>query len=342
MENNIKSDIRWGVIGAGNVCQVKSAPALNKVPGSQMAAVMRRNGQKAKEFAALHHIPRWYDDAGALLSDPEVNAVYIATPPGSHRELTLKAAAAGKAVYVEKPMARTWQECLDMITACEEAGVPLFVAYYRRMLPNYRKIKELVDDGVIGDIRSVHIRMNRPVDPVFDRNPLNWRVKPEQAGGGYFYDLASHQLDFLDYLLGPIVDAHGFSANQAGLYEAEDLVAGAFQFESGVTGTGSWCFASAKSAEIDLTTLTGSKGVISWPTFSGYYADLATDSAPESIRFHFDMPQHIQQPLIESIVKELRGEEKSGTCPSTGTTAARTNRVMETIIGSPNRTQPRT
>lgn len=334
MENNLKPAIRWGVMGAGDVCKVKSAPALNKIPGSRMVAVMRRNGQKAREFAELHQIPRWYDDADALISDPEVNAVYIATPPGSHRELTLKAAAAGKPVFVEKPMARTFQECLDMITACEQAGVPLFVAYYRRMLPNYLKIRELVDEGAIGEIRSVHIQMDKPINPVLDSEPDNWRVKPALAGGGYFYDLASHQLDFLDFLLGPIADACGFAVNQAGLYEAEDQVAGAFRFESGVTGTGNWCFSSAKCAEIDLTTLIGSKGVISWPTFAGYYVILKTDSAPDAIRFHFDMPQHIQQPLIETIVKELRGEEKSGTCPSTGTTAARTNRVMETITGN--------
>ena len=306
MEKDKDKQICWGIIGAGSVCRVKSAPAMNKIPGSRIAAVMRRTGEKAREFAALHNIPRWYDGADALLSDPDVNAVYIATPPGSHRELTLKAAAAGKSVYVEKPMARNWQECRDMISACKEAGVPLFVAYYRRMLPNYRKIKELVDAGVIGTVRSVHIRMNKPVNPDFDRDPGNWRVQPELAGGGYFYDLASHQLDFLDYLLGPATDACGIASNQADLYPAEDIVTGSFRFESGVQGTGNWCFTAAKSDEEDLITLTGSKGVLRWPTFAGYYVDLKTDAKPDAIRFHFDMPEHIQQPLIETIVRELQ------------------------------------
>ena len=376
MEKDKDKKICWGIIGAGSVCRVKSAPAMNKIPGSRIVAVMRRTGEKARDFAALHNIPRWYDDADALLADPEVNAVYIATPPGSHRELTLKAAAAGKPVYVEKPMARTWQECRDMITACEEAGVPLFVAYYRRMLPNYRKIKELVDGGVIGDVRSVHIRMNRPANPDLDRNPANWRVKPELAGGGYFYDLASHQLDFLDYLLGPVTDACGIASNQAGLYPAEDIVTGTFRFGSGVQGTGNWCFTAPKSDEDDLITLTGSKGVLSWPTFAGYYVDLKTDAKPDAIRFHFDIPGHIQQPLIGTIVRELQDLSHSGAngntlyhkadvnqddvspddvtpptastrrkadtpgidseirhCPSTGVTAARTNRVMEALTG---------
>lgn len=394
MENDKDKKICWGIIGAGNVCNVKSAPAMNKIPGSRIVAVMRRTGEKARAFAALHNIPNWYDNADALLSDPAVNAVYIATPPGSHAELTKRAAAAGKPVYVEKPMARTWRECQDMIEACEQAGVPLFVAYYRRMLPNYRKIRELVDAGAIGEPRSVHIQMNRPPQPEFDADPANWRVDPDQAGGGYFYDLASHQLDFLDYLLGPVTDACGFASNQAGNYRAEDIVTGSFRFGNGVQGTGNWCFNTAKSAATDLTVLTGSKGTLSWPTFEDYYLDLETDPATaastvkttagasssetasgkttssestterktgagtssegashveasrveasthkttgpdtRTIRFHFDMPEHIQQPLIETIVEELRGD-KQGRCPSTGVTAARTNHVMEQLTGT--------
>ena len=376
MKKTEDKKICWGVIGVGDVCRKKSAPAMNKIAGSRLVAVMRRDGQKAREYAHQYNVPRWYDDADALLADPEVNAIYIATPPHAHLELTRKAAAAGKPVYVEKPMARTWRECLDMIDICEKAGVPLFVAYYRRMLPNYRKIKELVDGGVIGDVRSVAIRMSKPVNPHLDSDPGNWRVDPALAGGGYFYDLASHQLDFLDYLLGPIADVHGFSANQARLYKAEDIVTGAFRFENGILGTGSWCFTAAKSADTDLTIITGSKGEIRYPTFSGYHVDVITDAsgatpdpadilpddavpsahsvssassasspggsehiAPGTIRFHFDMPEHIQQPLIETIVSDLLDLQNESIhdhqykCPSTGITAARTNRVMEEMLG---------
>jgi predicted dehydrogenase len=188
------------------------------------------------------------------------------------------------------------------------------------------------------------------------------------AGGGYFYDLASHQLDFLDYLLGPVTDACGIASNQAGLYPAEDIVTGTFRFGSGVQGTGNWCFAAAESDADDLIVLTGSRGVLSWPTFAGYYVDLKTDANPDSVRFHFDIPEHIQQPLIGTIVRELQDfhsgrqhetlktkadsaqsvtvtgspDQNTGAtdanteprrCPSTGVTAARTNRVMEALTG---------
>jgi predicted dehydrogenase len=321
--------IKWGVIGVGNVCEVKSAPAMKLVSDSDLVAVMRRNGQKAKAYAEKHQVPRWYDNADELIKDPEVNAIYIATPPHAHAELAQKAAQAGKPVYVEKPMARNHQECLDMIRVCEQAQVPLFVAYYRRTLPNFLKIKELVDQGAIGDIRLVNIQMNQSKDPkIIIETETNWRVDPEIAGAGYFYDLASHQLDFLDFLLGPIKTAKGISANQAGKYPAEDIVTASFEFENGIVGSGSWCFTTAKIASKDMTTIVGSKGQISYPTFGEPYVLLETDEKGIE-RFDFELPKHIQYFLIESIVKELLGK---GKCPSTGVSAARTNWVMEQIV----------
>ena len=321
--------IKWGAIGVGNVCEVKSAPAMKLVPNSELVAVMRRDGQKAKAYAEKHEVPKWYDNADQLINDPEVNAIYIATPPHVHAELTEKAARAGKPVYVEKPMARTYQECLDMISACEQAGVPLFVAYYRRTLPNFLKIKELVENRAIGDVRLVNIQMNQTKDPtIIISTETNWRVDPEIAGGGYFYDLASHQLDFLDFLFGPIKTAKGIAANQGGKYPAEDIVTASFEFENGILGSGSWCFTTAKVANKDMTTIVGSKGQISYPTFGEPYVLLETDKNGVE-RFDFELPKHIQYFLIESIVHELLGK---GKCPSTGVSAARTNRVMEQIV----------
>jgi len=323
------SIVKWGVLGVGNVCEVKSAPAMQLIPGSELVAVMRRDGQKAKAYAERHGVPKWYDETDKLISDPEVNAIYIATPPHVHAELTRKAADAGKPVYVEKPMATNYQECLDMISTCERAKVPLFVAYYRRTLPNFLKIKQLVEDGVIGDVRLVNIQMNQTKDPkIMISTETNWRVDPEIAGGGYFYDLASHQLDFLDFLFGPIKAAKGIAANQAGRYPAEDIVTASFEFENGILGSGSWCFTTSKTANKDMTIIVGSKGQISYPTFGEPYVLLETDKKGQE-RFDFEVPKHIQYFLIESIVNELLGK---GKCPSTGISAARTNWVMEQIV----------
>ena len=318
--------IRWGLIGCGDVTEVKSGPALQKVENSALVAVMRRNGNLAKDYAQRHGVPNWYDDAQALIHDPDVNAIYIATPPSSHMDYTIMAAEAGKPVYVEKPMAMNFAECQEMIDACRTAEVSLFVAYYRRALQRFLKIKELVDSGAVGTVRFVSITLYQPVQPQqMASSNLPWRVLPEIAGGGIFLDLAAHQLDFLDYLLGPIQLVQGFAGNQAGLYPAEDIVTGTFLFESGVQGVGTWCFTAFE--EIDRTEIVGDNGRISYSTFD---ADPILLTTAEGIsEFTVGYPAHIQQPLIQTVVDDLLGV---GHCPSSGKSGARTTWVMDQML----------
>lgn len=314
--------IRWGIIGCGDVTEVKSGPALQKADHSALVAVMRRNGQLAEDFARRHGVPQWYDDAATLIHDPHVDAVYIATPPSSHKEYTLMSAAAGKPVYVEKPMARNTAECQAMIAACHKANVPLFVAYYRRALARFLKIKELLDKQAIGQIRLVTVTLYQP--PPSEQN-LNWRVDPNTAGGGYFVDLASHMLDFLDFILGPISQVHGFASNHGRLYPAEDIVTGTFLFASGVHGVGTWCFTAHE--RLDHTEILGSKGKIAYSTFDDQPIILTTAAGTQE--FPYDYPPHIQQPLIQQMVNALNG---IGTCASSGETAVCTTWVMEQML----------
>ena len=318
-------DIRWGIIGCGNVTEVKSGPGFQNAKHSSLTAVMRRNGELAKDYAGRHGVPKWYDSAEELVRDPDVDAVYVATPPSSHREYTLLCAGAGKPVYVEKPMARNHEECLEMLEVCREAGVPLFVAYYRRMLPRFLKIMELVKSGNIGDVRFVTVNLYQSAAEDYDPNSLPWRVVPEIAGGGLFVDLASHILDFLDYVLGPIREVRGFASNQEHSYPAEDIVSGSFLFESGVHGIGTWCFTGFK--ETDITEIVGSRGKVSFSCF-GSDPVLWTTGDGET-EFPIGNPLHIQQPLIQTVVDNLTG---TGTCPSTGESAARTNQVMDEML----------
>ncbi len=316
--------VRWGIIGCGNVTEVKSGPAFQKVSGSQLVAVMRREAAKAQDYAQRHSVPRWYSDAQALIGDPDVDAVYIATPPSTHHSYTLAAARAGKPVYVEKPMALTAAQCDEMISACQAAGVPLFVAYYRRALPRFLKVKELLDSGAIGHLRCARIHLALPLQ-VPSAGELPWRLNPEIAGGGLFVDLASHALDYLDYALGPIKSACGYAANQAGAYPAEDIVCAAFEFESGIQAVGQWLFSSSEN--VDLLELVGATGKISLTFFDESPVLLQTPSGIES--FAISNPPHVQQPLIQQIVDQLRGY---GQCSSTGETALRTTHIMEQLL----------
>ncbi len=319
--------VRWGIIGVGDVTEVKSGPGFQKADHSQLVAVMRRNRDLARSYAERHGVPRWYDDAEALIDDKEVDAVYIATPPNAHKPYTLRCAEAGKPVLVEKPMALDAGECQAMVEACRAAGVPLWVAYYRRSLPRFLKIKERLEAGTIGDVQAVTVTYHqRPRIAPAERSKLPWRVLPEVSGGGRFVDVGSHTLDFLDYAFGPIVSARGQAVNRGGAYPAEDQVVGSVRFESDVVGTGTWCFTAFEDR--DETVITGTKGQLSFSTF-GTEPVAVTTVAGGHTTLDLGYPEHVHQPLIQSIVDELNGV---GSCPSTGESAARTSWVIDQFL----------
>jgi len=320
-------EINWGIIGCGDVTELKSGPAFNKVEHSRLVAVMRRDAAKAADYARRHGVPKWYSNGDQLINDPEVNAVYIATPPNTHASYAIAAMRAGKPVYVEKPMARTYQECQEMIRVSKETGMPLFVAYYRRTLPAFLKVKELLDKGAIGKPLTVNIRLHKAfAEKDQDPSAQHWHVDPEISGGGHFYDLASHQFDYLDFLFGPVTEVLGIAQNLAGLYKAEDTVSAVFSFESGVVGTGSWSFVVSPEAEEDIIEITGTKGKVSLATFLLGDVRLVTSQANSNFSFH--NPENISHNLIRQVVGNLRCEAK---CVSTGISGARTNWVLGEI-----------
>jgi predicted dehydrogenase len=325
---NLKS-IQWGFIGCGDVTKRKSGPAFEQVEHSSVVAVMSRGLERAKAYARERNIPRWYDDAQQLVDDPEVNAVYIATPPSSHATYAIMAMKAGKPVYIEKPMAVTYEECCRINRVSEETGMPCFVAYYRRYLPYFLKIKSLLAEGVLGNILNVQVRFSQPPYELdYHKENLPWRVQPDISGGGYFYDLAPHQLDLLQDMLGCILSADGFKSNRGGLYAAEDTLSACFQFDNGVVGSGSWCFVAHESAREDRIRIVGDRGMVGFSTFTYDPIALYTARGKEEIRV--ENPSCVQQPLIEEVVGHLLGRS---VCTCDGTSAALTNWVMDKILG---------
>ncbi|NJN27731.1 MAG: Gfo/Idh/MocA family oxidoreductase [Cyclobacteriaceae bacterium] len=323
----IVDKVKWGIIGCGDVTEVKSGPAFQKAANSELVAVMRRNGALAADYARRHGVPRWYDDADALINDPAVNAIYVATPPSTHADYAIRAMRAGKPVYVEKPMALNADECRDMVDVSQYTGVPLFVAYYRRALPMFVKLKGLIDMEAIGEVRMINVTLHLPAKPEELQGTLGWRVDPAVSGGGHFHDLASHQLDYLEYIFGKIVEAKGVAVNQAGLYATEDTVSASFRFASGIIGSGSWCFVVPKKQAMDVTEIIGSRGRISFSFFSNTILHVETDTMVED--FDIPNPPHVHQPLVELVVNELRGH---GKCPSTGETGLSASLLMDEIM----------
>ena len=315
--------VRWGIIGCGDVTEVKSGPGFQKADGSSLTAVMRRDRAKAEDYARRHGVPRVHGTAGELIADPDVDAVYIATPPGTHEALALLAAAAGKPCLVEKPMARTHAECARMTAAFREAGVPLWVAYYRRALPRFLAVRERLSSGAIGRLTSVHIQVTDRLAAGADA--ANWRFDPTHAGAGLFLDLASHCLDLVDFLAGPIANVAGFALNTGGAYAAEDVTGAAFRIDTGVAGTGIWNFNA--DARTDVMTFIGSAGTLTTPVFTDGDVIVSTTGGRETLAVR--NPPHVHQPLIQTVVDELRG---IGRCESTGESGARTSRVMDRCL----------
>jgi predicted dehydrogenase len=319
--------IKWGIIGCGDVTEVKSGPAFSKVKDSELVAVMRRDASLAEDYARRHKVPRFYSNAYDLINDKDINAIYVATPPASHAEYGIASIKAGKPVYIEKPMALNYSECLEINKASEKYGVPVFVAYYRRTLPGFLKVKELVENGEIGKVLFVQIQIFKSPSEDEKTGKLPWRVDPKVSGAGHFFDLASHQLDYLDYLLGPVQKVKSVALNQAGLYRAEDFVAAEFLFPGNIACSGIWSFGSAPDSSRDIIEIIGDKGSIKFSTFSFENIVLTNNSGRREILN--ERPEHIQYYLIEKIVQALNG---NGIPPSTGISGARTSKVMDEVV----------
>jgi len=317
--------VRWGIVGCGDVTEVKSGPGFQKARGSQLVAVMRRNGALAADYAKRHGVPRWYDDARALVADPEVDAVYVATPPGAHLELARLVAAAGKPCYMEKPMARHTPECDAMIAAFAQAKRKLFVAYYRRAMPRFLKAKALLDEGAIGQLTGVNYRLAWSKPANADPAKGAWRVSAENAGGGLLLDVGSHLLDFLDFCVGPLEDVHGSAAHLATTADVEDSIAMTFRTAGGVPGAASWNFSSL--VKDDTLEFFGTSGRITIGCFTTDPVRLETARGVE--QFDLPNPPHVAQPLIQTMVDELLGR---GACPSTAESARRTQLVMDRVL----------
>ncbi|WP_035024298.1 Gfo/Idh/MocA family protein [Enterovibrio calviensis] len=319
-----QTTIRWGMIGCGNVTERKSGPAFVQVEGSSLNLVTARREEQAKDYCERHDIPEYTTDATELINHPDIDAIYVATPPDSHREYALMAAKAGKPCVVEKPMALSTAECDDMIAAFEKANVPLFVAYYRRSLPRFRTVSDWIAQGKIGKVRHIHWTYHRAPNPNDIAGEANWRVNPSQAGGGYFVDLASHGLNLFQQWFGDITLAHGIASNQQGYYEAEDAVSASFAFESGVLGSGYWNFAAATRE--DRVEIIGSEGKIVCSVFGE--EDFVLEGL-ESLTSLQENPDPVQYFHVENMVKHLKGQK---THPSLAKSARNTTWAMEKIL----------
>ena len=315
--------IRWGIIGVGDVAEIKSGPGFQKAEGSALVAVMRRDRAKVEDFARRHGVPKAYTEADALIHDPEVDAVYIATPPSSHCDLALRVAAARKPCLLEKPMAVSHAECLQIVDAFQRAKTPLWVAYYRRALPRFLKVRELIAGGAIGRLTSMDMQLHQRL--ATGEALHKWVFDRATAGAGLFFDMGSHCVDLFEFFGGRIAEVSGCAVNTGGRYQVEDVIAAAFKCQDNVVGAGIWNFNSSRS--IDQLVLTGSEGELRTAVFASPDIILTRDGRDEV--YTIPNPPHVHQPLIQTVVDELLGR---GRCESTGESGARASWFMDRCL----------
>ncbi|UKM64113.1 Gfo/Idh/MocA family oxidoreductase [Flavobacteriaceae bacterium GSB9] len=323
-----KKNINWGIIGCGDVTEVKSGPPYQLTDGFTLSAVMRRDAVKLKDYAKRHKIETTYTDADALINDNSIDAVYIATPPDTHKLYALKVAEAGKPCCIEKPLSPSYADSLEIYEVFKSKNLPLFVAYYRRSLPRFLKIKEWLDAGYIGNVRHINSNLTKPASKTDLSKKYNWRTDANIAPAGYFDDLASHSLDLFAFFLGNFKEANGISLNQQKLYTAKDAVTASWLHESGVTGSGVWNFGC--NDHLDKTTIYGSKGTIEFSVFHEKPIVLKSDNKNEEL--FIENPKHIQQYHVENMRDDLVFNKAKH--PSTGSTALHASWVMDKILGN--------
>ncbi len=322
--------INWGIIGCGDVTEVKSGPAFNKADHSKLVAVMRRDAAKAEDYARRHNVPKWFSDANLLINDPDVNAIYIATPPSSHEEYAIAAMQAGKPVYIEKPVSVDYPSAKRIAQFGQEKNIKMCVAHYRRQQPLFKKIKEIIDDKIIGEVRVVNMICYKKLLSQSDltNERIAWRVNAEVSGGGLFYDLAPHQLDLMIYFFGEVTSALGVSANQAKLYKSEDVVSGNILFKNGTVFSGTWCFTTNEFNDADHCEIIGSKGKISFAVFEHQKISLMVGQELQEIPFQ--KLQHVQEPMIAAVVKYFLNEAPN---PCSAGDGAEVMRLMDSFTG---------
>ncbi|MEO8885232.1 MAG: Gfo/Idh/MocA family oxidoreductase [Mucilaginibacter sp.] len=306
------STINWGIIGCGDVTEVKSGPAFYKVAGSKVIAAMRRNAAKAADFAKRHNIGKWYDDGSKLINDAEINAIYIATPPSSHITYAIESMQKGHDVYIEKPIALNAGEVRKIAEVAKQTGCKVSIAHYRRAMTMFLHIKELIENGTIGEVRTVQMRLLQSAVPELITHVEDaWRVDPEVSGGGYFFDIAPHQLDIMLFLFGEAQYFNGLSLNQSHTNKVDDHTTGTILFKNGVVFSGVWSFNVAPAEAIDQCEIFGTKGKIVFPVFGN---TVYWKNEDDEKNLTFDPGAHIAQPMVEQVINYFNGTQQHNPC----------------------------
>lgn len=299
--------ITWGMIGCGDVTEIKNGPGLYLANNSYLKGITNRTITKAEDWIKRHNHGIVYQTVEDLLADDEIDIVYIAVTPDKHMEYAIACANAGKHCLIEKPLALNYEEGLEIKKAFDKAGKKAFVAFYRRALNKFQKVKQLMESGRIGKIEAVNVV--RYVPALTDKE--QWRAQESISGGNIFTETDIHTLDFIDYIMGEVVEFHYTKSVSNKESYSFDSLALNLKFENGCIGSGQWLYNCNKS--LDRFEVIGRDGIISFQVFHGDTPISVLDqNGTETIMV--EDSSHVGLNMEQLIVDELNGcGEFSGT-----------------------------
>lgn len=252
--------LQWGIIGAGKIAERQMVTAIGQASSQRLVAVMKRDLTRARAFADEHGVPHAYDNSEALFADPDVLAVYVATPPHLHAAQTIESAQAGKHVLCEKPLALDSRQAQRMIDACRANGVQLMVCYYQRYNSRHQQIRKLLAQGAIGQVTAVSLNFS----DYFPPTPGFWHHNPAISGGGALMDLGVHCVDLLRYLCGEVTEVMAMIDTLAAESPVEDTATLLLKLDNGAQAviTSHWSTANFEPQQANGLEIFGTLGTI--------------------------------------------------------------------------------
>ncbi|MBN1466733.1 Gfo/Idh/MocA family oxidoreductase [candidate division KSB1 bacterium] len=315
--------LNWGLIGCGDIARRRVAPALRDLTQCELVSVNRKDYGKAETFALEFGARKWIREWPELISDPEIDAVYIATPVHLHAEQTIAAVQAGKHILCEKPMALNLRECDAMIEAATANSVTLGVAYYRHFYPVIIRIKNIITRGDMGKIVSIQMNAASHFNAL-PGEPRYWLLVKEQAGGGPMMDFGCHRIEVLLNLVGPIVKVRSVVNQVSYAREVEDTASALFEFANGAHGS---LFVSHAAFEAqDTLAIYGTRGSLHVHNLNRGDLRIVDDNG-ERLEEH-PLPANPHAPLIDDFARAVSAGQNPGV---TGHDGREVNVILDKI-----------
>lgn len=222
--------VKWGVIGAGGIADRRTIPGMLLAQNAELVAIMEVNMELAEKIRAKYNAKKAYDNVDALLTDPDVEAVYIASPVIFHKEQAIKAAKAGKHILIEKPLALTVKDGEEVLEACKKNKVKIAAGFMMRFHPYHQKLKEMIQGGAIGSVVSCGAQFTCWYPDMENA----WRQNKAQSGGGALMDMGVHCIDLIQFITGEkAIKVAALNKTKTFQYEVEDSSSVLFELDNG-------------------------------------------------------------------------------------------------------------